>query len=133
MVETLVITIVAILLMALLTGVALVPAAGLSFYLATNRSHCRTNLGAGVLSSALGLIAGGLAFDPVALTPPAQAYLIVGAWLGGTLGVVVATIARFLANPSQFRLQRSVRSWFIVVSLVCLGCATVAFIWSLDW
>ena len=133
MLESLVFNLAAILLLVLLTSVALGPVVGMSFYLATNRRIARANVSVGVLSSVLGLIVGGLAFDPVARTPDAQAYLIVGVWIGGTFGVVIATIARFAASPSEFRLQRSLRSLFVVLSLVCVGCATVAYVWSLDW
>ncbi len=117
-----------------LLAVALGPITGLAFYLAPPESKlARTNLGVGILTAFVGLFVGGLVFDPVARTPPAQAYLIVGAWLGGASGVVLATLIRYAANPRIFRLQRSLRSWFVVLSLVCAACVLVAFVWRQEW
>lgn len=81
----------------------------------------------------IGTFLGGLAFDPVARTPPAQAYLIVGAWLGGSLGVGIAVALQFLTNRRGFCLTRSPRSWLVLLALVCLACALVAFVWSRQW
>ena len=133
MLESLLFIVAALLVLVVLTSLALAPVVGMSFYLATNGKLARANVAVGILSSVLGLIVGGLVFDPVARTPPAQAYLIVGVWIGGILGVVIATIARFTNGPREFQLQRSLRSWFVVVSLVCVGCAAVAYVWRLDW
>lgn len=79
----------AVLVPALLLGttIAVALAVALSFYLAPDRASARRNIGVGMAAAIVGVFVGGLAFDPVARTPPAQAYLIVGAWLGGTLGV----------------------------------------------
>ena len=71
--------------------------------------------------------------DPIALIPPAQAYLIVGAWLGGSLGVGIAVALQFLANRRGFCLTRSPRSWLVLLALVRLACAFVAFVWNRQW
>jgi len=112
---------------------ALGPITGLAFYLGPDRKIARTNLGVGILTAFLGLWVGGLVFDPVARTPPAQAYLIVGSWLGGASGVILAALVQFMANPRRFQLHRSLRSWFVVLSFVCVACALVAFVWNQEW
>jgi len=112
---------------------ALSPATGLAFYLGPDRKVARTNLVVGILTAFAGLLVGGLVFDPAARTPPAQAYLIVGSWLGGASGVILAAFVQFIANPRRFRLHRSLRSWFVLLSVVCLACALVAFVWNQEW
>jgi hypothetical protein len=101
MIDAALVVAVLIVLVVVLAGIAIAPTVGLSFYLASNRRDLRTNLVAGVLSSMLGLVAGGWVFDPIARTPPQQAYLVVGAWLGGALGVVVATTSLPVACPQS--------------------------------
>jgi hypothetical protein len=125
----------AILIPALLLGttLAVAPAVALSFYLAPNPTTARRNICAGMAGAIIGTFLGGLTFDPVARTPPAQAYVIVGAWLGGSLGVGIALALQFLTNRREFRVTRSPRSWLVLLALVSLACALVAFVWSRQW
>ena len=125
----------AILIPALLFGttVAVAPALALSFFLAPNPASARGNLSAGMAGAIIGTVLGGLTFDPVARTPPAWAYLIVGAWLGGSLGVGIAVALQFATNPQEFRVARSPKSWLILLALVCFACAFVAFVWNRQW
>jgi len=125
----------AILIPALLLGttIAAAPAVALSLYLAPNPASARRNIGAGMAGAILGTVLGGFAFDPVARTPPAQAYLIVGAWLGGSLGVGIAVGVQFLMNRREFCLTRTPRSCLILLVLVCFACVLVVFVWKRQW
>ena len=125
----------AILIPALLFGttVAVAPAVALSFFLAPTPASARRSVSAGMAGAIIGTVLGGLTFDPVARTPPAWAYLIVGAWLGGSLGVGIAVALQFATNPREFRVARRPRSWLVLLALACLACALVAFVWNRQW
>jgi len=129
----------AILIPALLFGttVAVAPAVALSFFLAPTPASARRSVSAGMAGAIIVTVLGGLTFDPVARTPPAWAYLIVGAWLGGSLGgslgVGIAVALQFATNPREFRVARRPRSWLVLLALACLACALVAFVWNRQW
>lgn len=108
----------------LLTSVALLPAIGWAVFLGVGRWMRRQNIVAGISSALLGVYVGMICFyDPLGPGPNAPVYGLAGAWVGGSLGVIVITLLRIMESPKSFRLQRSLRSWFVVLTLICLALA----------
>jgi hypothetical protein len=132
--ETALVLLVLCCVIVVLTGISLLPAFALSLYLAPDNRVARENVKIGVVTCFIGAVAfAGALYDPVARTPPPQFYLIVGAWLGGPVAIIGVTAIRLCVDPKRYRIQRSVRSLFVLFGLACIAAAIARFVWLLDW